>query len=86
MTSGLADIDLIFEKQRDQGYSFDGRGGELAYAFFPGNNKGGLIKSLNFFILYILSKRTARFASRREMSEIRPEKFHTDDVTLQRSV
>lgn len=44
VSSGPADIEIVFEKRKDDDYSFDGRGGELAYAYFPGNNKGELIK------------------------------------------
>ena len=40
VTSGHADIELSFDKAGDQGYSFDGRGGELAFAYFPGSNAG----------------------------------------------
>lgn len=40
VTSGPADIDIFFDKAGDKGYSFDGRGGELAFAYFPGNNAG----------------------------------------------
>lgn len=44
VTNGPADIEIIFEKEKDKGYSFDGRGGELAYAFFPGSNSGRFTK------------------------------------------
>jgi len=40
VTDGPADIEIIFENKKDRGYSFDGRGGELAYAYFPGSNAG----------------------------------------------
>ena len=43
VTSGPADIEISFDKAGDSGYSFDGAGGELAYAFFPGNNEGGFL-------------------------------------------
>jgi hypothetical protein len=47
VTDGSADIEIIFEKKKDKGYSFDGRGGELAYAYFPGSNAGKFIKNLS---------------------------------------
>ena len=40
VTDGSADIEIIFENKKNKGYSFDGRGGELAYAYFPGSNSG----------------------------------------------
>lgn len=39
-TSGIADIEISFDKSEDRDYSFDGPGGELAYAYFPLNNVG----------------------------------------------
>ena len=49
VTDGPADIDIIFENKKDKGYSFDGRGGELAYAYFPGSNAGRLIEKRILF-------------------------------------
>lgn len=49
VTDGPADIDIIFESKKDKGYSFDGRGGELAYAYFPGSNAGRLIEKRILF-------------------------------------
>ena len=40
VTDGPADIEIIFENKKNKEYSFDGRGGELAYAYFPGSNAG----------------------------------------------
>lgn len=39
-TTGIADIEISFDKSEDRDYSFDGPGGELAYAYFPLNNVG----------------------------------------------
>ena len=44
VTDEPADIEIIFENKKDKGYSFDGRGGELAYAYFPGSNAGRCIE------------------------------------------
>ena len=51
VTSGPADIDIFFDKAGDKGYSFDGRGGELAFAYFPGNNAGTFLE--NIFRLHV---------------------------------
>jgi len=48
VTDGPADIELIFENKKDSGYSFDGRGGKLAYAYFPGSNAGRFGKETPF--------------------------------------
>ena len=48
VTSGSADIDIFFDKAGDKGYSFDGRGGELAFAYFPGNNAGRFLDNSVF--------------------------------------
>ena len=50
VTDGPADIDIIFENKKDKGYSFDGRGGELAYAYFPGSNAGRLIEKRSLYM------------------------------------
>lgn len=42
-TSGPADIELSFDKAGQRGYTFDGRGGVLAYANFPGDNAGRIL-------------------------------------------
>lgn len=47
VTSGPADIELVFEKMKEDDYTFDGRGGELAYAFYPGSNQGEFIKCVS---------------------------------------
>ena len=53
VTDGPADIDIIFENKKDKGYSFDGRGGELAYAYFPGSNAGRLIEKLSLYFFQV---------------------------------
>ena len=51
VTTGPADIEITFENKKDRGYSFDGRGGQLAYAYFPGSNVGRFGK-LHFNFIY----------------------------------
>ena len=40
VTNGPADIVISFDKEGDRDYSFDGPGGELAFAHFPLDNVG----------------------------------------------
>ena len=61
VTDGPADIEIIFENKKNKGYSFDGRGGELAYAYFPGSNAGKIkVKSAEQPCKCRASQRAAR--------------------------